>query len=112
MSEEKIGFLTAEEKQEIAQSRDYQYQLTWPVEIGDLDPIIEVVLRRFNGKQMKTINKIKDEFEKATKMIELSSRLTELQVDEMDFTDLTNLMEICSVFMDASLAKKKIPIGK
>tara|TARA_R110001599_G_scaffold210877_5_gene408270 strand:+ start:1552 stop:1872 length:321 start_codon:yes stop_codon:yes gene_type:complete len=106
MSEDTNSNLTDDQKKEIATSRSYEYQLDWPIEIGDMDAITEVALKRFKGKQIKAVNKVKDEFDKVSKMIELSSGLTSIQVDEMDSTDITRIAEICSVFMDASQPKK------
>ena len=109
--EEQQGNLTQEEIETIATSRTFEYQLAWPVEIGTMEPLTTVELTRFKGKQIKAISKIKDAMEQGVKMVELSANLTPLQVDEMDITDLTNLMEICSVFMDASQTKRKQTIG-
>ena len=106
MNEEMNGNLSEEEIAKIAKSRSYEYQLVWPVEIGDMEPITTVTLKRFKGKQIRAISKIKEQFDQGVKMVELSSGLAPLQVDEMDITDLTSLMEICAVFMDASQIKK------
>ncbi|MAF25808.1 hypothetical protein CL634_09585 [bacterium] len=108
MSEETSGNLTEDQKKEIATSRTYEYHLDWPVEIGDTDPILTVKLSRFNGKQIKVISKMKDQVDQMYRMIELSSGLSEIQVEYMDSVDITNIAEICSVFMDASQKKKTI----
>lgn len=105
MQEKNIGFITEDEAKEISTKREYTYQLAYPVELGDIVET-EVTLKRFKGRQIKEITKIKDEFEAGLKMIELSSGLSHLVVEDIEFTDLQNLMEICSVFMDASHRKK------
>lgn len=106
MTEEKlenVGTLTEDEIKKIAQSKTYTYDLDWPVEFENQEPITSVTLNRFRGKDVKQISKIEDQFEQGLQMIITSSRkLTPIEVDLMDMTDLTKMMEICSVFIDAS----------
>ena len=111
MSEEINGTLSDEEIAEIAKARSYDYQLEFPIEVGDLDPIVTVTLKRFNGGQMRAIQKVKDDFDKISKMIELSTGLVPIQVDSMDVIDITQLGEICGVFMSASPRKLQKNIG-
>lgn len=105
-----VGTLSEETIEKIAVSRTWDYALDYPVEIGKLEPICSVTLSRFKGKQIKQVTKIKDQFEQGLMMIELSANLSQAEVEEMDITDITALIEICSVFMDASHRKRK-PTG-
>ena len=107
--EELVGTLTEKEIETIAQSRTHVYDLDWPVEFDNKEALCSVTLNRFRGKDVKQISKIEDQFEQGLHMIITSSRtLTPLEVDLMDMTDLTKMMEICAVFMDASQRKRTI----
>ena len=94
--------LKEEEIKKIATSRNYVLELNWPIQIGNMEPINSLNLTRFNVKQMKIIDKVNSDFDKTTKMIELSSGESEMEIDSLDVTDFTKAAEICQVFMDAS----------
>ena len=94
--------LKEEEIKKIATSRNHVLELNWPIQIGNMEPINSLNLTRLNMKQMKLIDKVDTELEKATKMIELSAGISGMEVDSLDVTDFTKAAEICQVFTDAS----------
>jgi hypothetical protein len=102
MSEEKVeNGLSQEEIEKIAKSRTWEYSLKWPIELGNTTHS-NLTLKRFKTKHIKAINKVKDQAEQGAKMVQISTGLSELEVDEIDAVDFTKIIEICAVFMDAS----------
>lgn len=76
-----------------------KYTLEYPVDTDEFN-ITEVEVKNIGVRELKTLDKIKNQGKKDDKMLELVTGLSTKEIDELDLCDITAIGEISSENME------------